>query len=285
MGTEENQKAVFKFLLDHFRSQDPFTQKEMEDHTNWRGRTFDTYWSKQYRQLCVPVDSDTFRVSEAFRPYSAWKSFQNLVTQVRHASSEYTSLLYNNVIVYEFFMPLTNEGHLRTALDALFYKNTILSRLKTLDRVRLEKRFPTTEGEQETDYFKRISSWVSGRFGGYSISHVNGRFLASSMCTMQEAAMLQEDGGRYLVDETTAIVRFIFYCGAPIVRRPPLSSRHFEDEEEAEDSKEPDDAKLVRWFFGALFVQSITQVVNGEDEIWMVESGMRHRLHIWRIEK
>ena len=92
----------------------------MEDHTNWRGRTFDTYWSKQYRQLCVPVDSDTFRVSEAFRPYSAWKSFQNLVTQVRHASSEYTSLLYNNVIVYEFFMPLTNEGHLRTALDALF---------------------------------------------------------------------------------------------------------------------------------------------------------------------
>jgi len=53
----------------------------------------------------------------------------------------------------------------------------------------------------------------------------------------------------------------------------------------AEDSKEPDDAKLVRWFFGALFVQSITQVVNGEDEIWMVEAGMRHRLHIWRIEK
>jgi hypothetical protein len=80
-------------------------------------------------------------------------------------------------------MPLTNEGHLRTALDALFYKNTILSRLKTLDRIRLEKRFSKEQGEQETDYFNRISSWVSGRFGGYSISHVNARFLASSLRT------------------------------------------------------------------------------------------------------
>lgn len=161
-----------------------------------------------------------------------------------------------------FYAP--NKRRFRTALDALFYENTILSRLKTLDRVRLEKRFFKEQGEQETDYFNRISSWVSRRFGGYSISHVNGRFLASSLRTMQEAAMLQEDDGRYLVDETTAIVRFMFYCGDPIVRKPPLSSRQFEDDEEVDDSKEPDDAKLVRWFFGALFVQSIIQVVNGE---------------------
>jgi hypothetical protein len=149
MGTKKIRAAVFNFLLDHFRSQEPFTENELEDHTNWRGQTFGTYWSKQYKQLVVLVDSDTFRVSEAFRPYSTWESFRNLVTQVRHASSEYTSLLYKHVIVYEFFMPLTNEGHLRTALDALFYKNTILSRLKTLDRIRLERRFSKEQGEQE----------------------------------------------------------------------------------------------------------------------------------------
>ncbi len=91
MGTEENQRAVFAFLLDHFRSQEPFTKKEMEEHTNWQGQSFRTYWSKQYRQLFVPVDADSFRVSEAFRPYSTWENFRNLVTQVRHTSSEYTS--------------------------------------------------------------------------------------------------------------------------------------------------------------------------------------------------
>lgn len=74
MGTEENQTAVFKFLLDHFRSQEPFTKNELEDHANWHGQTFRTYWSKQYKQLFATVDSDTFRVSEAFRPYSTWES-------------------------------------------------------------------------------------------------------------------------------------------------------------------------------------------------------------------
>lgn len=46
MGTEENQRAVFTFLLDHFRSQEPFTKKEMEEHTNWQGQSSRTYWSK-----------------------------------------------------------------------------------------------------------------------------------------------------------------------------------------------------------------------------------------------
>ena len=34
MGTEENQTAVFKFLLDHFRSQEPFTKNELADHAS-----------------------------------------------------------------------------------------------------------------------------------------------------------------------------------------------------------------------------------------------------------
>ena len=33
-----------------------------------------------------------------------------------------------------------------------------------------------------------------------------------------------------------------------------------------------------------VFVQRITEVVGGEDEIWVLESGMRNQLHIWRSE-
>jgi hypothetical protein len=32
-----------------------------------------------------------------------------------------------------------------------------------------------------------------------------------------------------------------------------------------------------------LFVRAITEVVNGEDEIWMVETGLKNRLHIWQL--
>lgn len=63
------------------------------------------------------------------------------------------------------------------------------------------------------------------------------------------------------MDETTAVTRFIFPC---------------------EDKAE---AAIVSYFFHELFVKGIIQVVNGEDEIWMVESGMENRLHIWRVSE
>ena len=40
----------------------------------------------------------------------------------------------------------------------------------------------------------------------------------------------------------------------------------------------------ISWFFRVLFVENILQVVNGEDEIWMVESGVCSRLHRWVVE-
>ena len=285
MPDERNQTAAFRFFRNHYRQQLPFTKQQLANETDWSRASFNTYWSKQFKRLVVPIDDTHFRVSESFRPYSTWSAFRALVTQVRRVSSDYTSLLYSNVIVYEFFMPLTNEGHLRTALDALFYKDTVSSRLRALDRNRVEEHFPRRGDETDDVYFERLCTWIEGIFIGYSITHVSGRYRAEKLATISAAAKIYEEGSRYLVDETTAVVRFIFPCGTPIQRRPPLSSRHFEDDQEPDlHADEPEDAKKIRWFFGALFVQSIIQVVNGEDEIWMVESGMRNRLHIWRVE-
>ncbi len=41
---------------------------------------------------------------------------------------------------------------------------------------------------------------------------------------------------------------------------------------------------MIRWFFNELFVQSILEVVNGEDEIWLLESGIQNQLHIYKVE-
>jgi len=102
--------------------------------------------------------------------------------------------------------------------------------------------------------------------------------------SMTEAATVEENGDRYLIDETTAIVRFVFPCGAPH-RIPPGRAQDFDIPEAATDEHSGvAEADQIRWFFNALFVQSIIQVINGEAEIWMIESGMRNRLHIWRVE-
>lgn len=100
----------------------------------------------------------------------------------------------------------------------------------------------------------RLGRTISCRWCG-------GRFRVGSLRTRQEAAEIQTKGERYLVDETTAVTRFIFPC---------------------EDAA---DAAHVSYFFHEMFVKGIIQVVNGEDEIWMVESGMRNRLHIWRVSE
>jgi hypothetical protein len=280
----ENQHKVFEFFVERFKSQKTFTKKEVEAVTNWQGKSFSTYWSKQFKQFVVPAGGNVFRVSEAFRPFARWETFQQHVTQVRRVSSDYTLLVHDSVLVFEFFMPLTNETHLRNALDALFYKDTILARLRAIDLNKLHNQFPAEDGEAAEGYFERLCEWIAKRFQGYSITTVSGRFRALDLMRMTQAATVEENGDRYLIDETTAIVRFIFPCGQP-QRISPAPAQDFGiPEPVSDDQTGVAEANQIRWFFNALFVRSIIQVVNGEAEIWMVESGMRNRLHIWRVE-
>lgn len=285
MSIYDNQKKAFKFLLEKFHTQESFTKDEFQAASGW-DKAFKTYFSKQFKTLLLPVKKDgKYRVSEVFRRFMTWEKFQNHVTQNRHVATDYSVLTYDNVLIFEFFMPLTNEGYLRTALDALFYKDTIISRLKTMEEKILNHYFPKKTSESIVDYYNRICKWISSRFGGYSISHVNGRFRADELKSIKEASEIMSKSGRYLVDETTAIVRFIFPCGENNIVHSFSSESYFEDLAlEKEDEKAEDDATLIRLFFFKLFVQSIVLIVNGEDEIWMLESGMRSRLHIWRVQ-
>lgn len=281
----ENQRKVFEFLAEHFKSQDPFTKRGLESVTTWQGASFSTYWSKQYKRFFVSAEGNSFRVSDAFRPYANWKAFRAHVTQVRGAS-DYTVLRHDKVLIFEFFMPLRNENHLTTTLDALFYEDTIRTRLKAIGRGKIETHFTAEDNESDEGYFSRLCEWIEKRFVGYSVMTVAGRFRAQDLMTIAKAAQIAESGDRYLIDETTAIVRFIFPCGDPVTRQPGSSDSLADLDEPASNSSDTTsegEAKKIRWFFNALFVQSIIQVVNGEAEIWMVESGLRNRLHIWKV--
>jgi hypothetical protein len=260
MPSDLPQRRALIFLREHLQTQMPFTRAQFSEVTGWTGATLTTYWSKQFKRFFVPVPPNQFRVSEAFRPFLTWKKFQHHVTQHRRIAADYHRLEHEIVVIYEFFMPLTNETALRTTLDALFYRDNVIPKLRAIPELEIVAHMPLNQGETIEQHLDRVATWIGDHFGGYSIYHVNGRFKAGSLLTREQAAAREIQGFRYLVDETTAVTRFIFPCT-----------------DQAE-------AGLVRYFFDAVFVRSIIQLVNAEDEIWMVESGLRNRVHIWRVD-
>lgn len=286
MSLNTKQRSAFEYLKNSFQNGTTFSKTEFQSATGWDNSSFNTYFSKQFKRLLIETAPNQYRVTEVFRKYNTEDLFEtHIVTQNRKVAADYNTLTYNNLIIFEFFMPLTNEGILRSTLDSLFYTDTILNRLKVTDPTSLHQHFQKFDDEEEVKYYERLLEWISNRFIGYSISHVNGRFRAANLQSISQSANELLSGGRYLVDETTAIVRFIFPIGEPRTRQFSPSAAYFDQINSNDTVDNFSEADAVRWFFYLLFVQSIVQVVNGEDEIWMVESGMKSKLHIWRLNQ
>jgi len=266
MGKTDAQRAAHAFLLEHLKSQEPFTLADFIAATGWvTPGTYRAHLSKHFKGLIENVGGGRFeishttsyRVTEAFRRLVSWPKFKQHVTQVRRNVTDYAPTT-SEVLIYDFLMPLTNEGPLRITLDALFYKDTLVSKLKTIPDAELLSEFPRTAGQSHDEHFQLILGFIESHFVGYSITHVDGRFRAGNVLTQDEVAKFQRDGERYLIDETTAVARFIF----------PYSS--------------PEELKQIRFLFRSLFVRSIIQLINGEEQIWMLENGPQRSVHIWR---
>jgi hypothetical protein len=197
--------------------------------------------------------------------------------------SDYSIFRYDHVVTFEFILPLTNEGKLRNALDELFYKDSVLKRLKSITIQHLEKYFGMSDQDNKNVFFEDICAWISDRFRGYSLSHVRGRYRAEDLCLLADAHHFISKGGDYLIEETTAVVKFIF----PLGESKPVNELSFEsDFDDSSMSGSPEiqrEYNKTRFLFFKLFVQNIIEIVNEEDEIWMMESGLRHRLYSWKV--
>ena len=118
-ANREPQEHAFQFLLEKCNTQELFTRQQFSEATGWSDESFRTYLSKQFKDLLIPV-GDKFRVSFAFRRFGTWRKFRdNVVTQNRRLTRAYKPHLHENVVMFEFFMPLRNEEFLRDALDGL----------------------------------------------------------------------------------------------------------------------------------------------------------------------
>lgn len=258
MADDTTQKAAFKFLREHLHSQEAFTRDEFIEVTGWeKPGTLDTYLRKHYKGLIEKVDTTHFRVTDSFWKFITWRKFKAHVTQVRRAVTNYEPKV-SKVLIYDFLMPLTNEEHLRMTLDSLFYKDRVKARLKTVGVTTLADNFHRDAGLSDDQYLEQVLDFMKQWFAGYSITHVDGRYRSDTLLTQAAASAMEKQGQRYLIDETTAVTRFIF----------PYRS-------DAE-------LKAVKYLFQILFIRSIIQLVNGEEQIWMVESGSAgSQLHIW----
>jgi len=165
----------------------------------------------------------------------------------------YAPTTFDHVVVLEFYMPLTQESTLRRTLDSLFYKDAILPRLQQIGVEQLRALFGGGDPQATID---RATRFIDEKFRGYSIYRVDGRFRSMPLTTLRDAAEIARSG-TYLADETTAVCRFVFPCSG-------------------------DEPAKVRFLFDELFVTAITGKVKGEEEIWVVESGMRNQIRIWR---
>lgn len=131
--SRKDQRAAFEFVREKFRTQDAFTKAELQRQTSWDWKSVTTYWSKQFEPFVKPVPpilkgaaqkDQKFRVTRAFLPFGTWSKFRRHVSQKRRLTFEYQHDMYDTVLLFDFFLPLTNETVLRMSLDSLFYRDT-----------------------------------------------------------------------------------------------------------------------------------------------------------------
>lgn len=266
-------RASFDYLREMARSQELFTIDDLVAHSGWSKGSADIYISKKFSGVISRIGKK-LRVDRKILgvPYDRYSA---LFKQKRKLFVEYSDCEYKDVTVYEFFLPLTLEHVLRQALDELFYVGTVKNRLECIGTDDVARVFGRKQGESKDALLDRACEFVGQKFIGYSINHVSGRFRADKLLTKEQARKNEIDGESYLIDETTAIARFI-------IPHEATKINHYKDDAQTvlkfEDISIEDEMTRTEWLFRKLFVEAILQATTDQDEIWLLENGKTTRL-------
>jgi len=162
-------------------------------------------------------------------------------------------------------------------LDRVSWSFWIKQRIKEIGVSTIKTALKLPETSSEKDVIDFVINLMGNTIGGYSLHLVSGRFRAGSLSTKSEIASRPFSKGPYLVDETTAVVRFIL----PVTtsEEPPSQMSLFEPAKEVASAEEL--VEQMRWLFLNFSAEAVTRVVKKEDEIWLLESGMRSALYRW----
>ena len=182
-------------------------------------------------------------------------------TQARRPFATELPAVYRALCVFDLMVPVRREAELRAALDELGAQ-------------RLGKLVPRIAGEAEDAHRQRCLSLIADYFTGYTLTLATGRTRAAPLLTRANAIELHKSGLPYLVDETTAIVRFLVPLTTSLDRHPQLTL--------PTGKTAKDEARLIRRLFFELFVEAVLRTVAGDEPIRLLEdSPLGRQLHTW----
>ncbi len=264
-----NYQKIFDFLIKRAQENAPFSKKEFSLTAG------DARLLPRLSELLEEKDEQYIVKPEVLRV--RLNDFKELLTQNKKLFSEYMLEVSSSLLIYEFFMPLSREDRLREALDNLFYRDTIEQRIREIGVEQIRKGLSLEPDMSDEEINRLVLDLIQSTIGGYSIYLVNGRYRADKLASRAEVVSRPFSFGSYIVDETTAIVRFIL----PVERAAENVTHGSILEPAGDSSRTSRRAELIRWVFLNFFAEALIRVVQNEAEIWLLESGMRSAFYRW----
>lgn len=274
LGTN-NIKRAFEFLIERAQERKSFSVEQFSTETGWSIPETRERIINRLSDLIYQEGERFFAKPEILRV--RFDDFKELLDQKKRLFSDYVLEISSSILIYEFFMPLTREDRLREALDNLFYRDTIEQRIQEIGISRIRAGLKLSPDYSEDKIRGMVFDFIESTIRGYSIYLVNGRYRADVLASREEAVSRPFASGPYIVEETTAIVRFIL----PV----ETDAGKFEHgkilEPASAVSGTQKRAELLSWLFLNFFAEALIRVVQKEDEIWLLESGMRSAFYRW----
>ncbi len=266
---------AFDFLLEQAQGRKSFSAEEFSAESGWSIAETMEHFTNRLSDLVYEEGEKYFAKPEILRV--RLDDFKELLDQKKRLFTDYALEVSPSILIYEFFMPLSREDRLREALDNLFYRDTIEQRIQEIgfSRIRDGLKLPSDYSEEKIRQL--VFDFMESTIGGYSVYLVNGRYRADELASRDEVVKRSPAYGPYIVDETTAIVRFILPVETDAGKFE--YGKILEPASMATDTKKR--AGQMRWLFLNFFAEALIRVVQKEDEIWLLESGMRSAFYRW----
>ena len=275
MTKPQNFKETFNFLIEHAQEKTSFSAQALSSKTGWNITETEDNIINRLSDIIEEKNGQYIAKPEILRV--RLNDFKELLHQKKRLFTDYILEVSPSILIYEFFMPLSREDRLREALDNLFYRDAIEQRIQEIGFDQIRAGLNLSEGDTDEKIQQLVFDFMESTIGGYSIYLVNGRYRADLLASRAEVVNRPFAYGSYIVDETTAIVRFILP-----VETDAGKFAHGNILEPAADSLHASKrAELIRWLFLNFFAEALIRVVQNEDEIWLLESGMRSAFYRW----